>query len=224
VKGIALLKERLGRDKIVEGWIEGPCGGSADLRGLNTLMFDFFDDAGFVRDLFDYVLEVGMGFARAQVEAGADVIGIGDPAASLVGPKIYREFVWPYERKMVEGLHALGARVRLHICGNTRPILERLGQLGCEIIDLDSMVPIAEARVKMGRTKWCWAISTRCARCAMARPRPCMRRWLDATGRRVGASLWERAARCHATRHTPTSTLWYATRASHAQKTCSAGL
>jgi len=150
VQGIALLKERIGRDKIVEGWIEGPCGGSADLRGLNTLMLDFCDDPQLVRDLFDYVLEVGMRFARAQVEAGADVIGIGDPAASLVGPRIYREFVWPYEKKMVDGLHALGARVRLHICGNTRPILDAMGQLGCDFIDLDSMAPIAAAREKMG--------------------------------------------------------------------------
>jgi len=150
VQGIALLKERIGRDKIVEGWIEGPCGGSADLRGLNTLMLDFCDDPRFVCDLFDYVLEVGMRFARAQVEAGADVIGIGDPAASLVGPRIYREFVWPYEKKMVDGLHALGARVRLHICGNTRPVLDAMGQLGCDFIDLDSMAPIAEAREKMG--------------------------------------------------------------------------
>jgi len=150
VKGIALLKERIGREKIVEGWIEGPCGGSADLRGLNTLMLDFCDDPRFVCDLFDYVLEVGMRFARAQVEAGADVIGIGDPAASLVGPRIYREFVWPYEKKMVDGLHALGARVRLHICGNTRPVLDAMGQLGCDFIDLDSMAPIAEAREKMG--------------------------------------------------------------------------
>ena len=130
VKGLALLKQRAGRDKIVEGWMEGPCGGSADLRGINTLMVDFYDDPVFVRDLFDYVFEVGMRFARAQVEAGADVIGIGDPAASLVGPKIYQEFVWPYEKKMVDGLHALGARARLHICGNTRRILEGDGPAG----------------------------------------------------------------------------------------------
>jgi uroporphyrinogen-III decarboxylase len=37
IKGIALLKQRVGHDKIVEGWMEGPCGASADLRGINTL-------------------------------------------------------------------------------------------------------------------------------------------------------------------------------------------
>jgi len=150
VKGLARLKQRVGRDKIVEGWMEGPCGGSADLRGINALMVDFYDDPVFVRDLFDYVFEVGMRFARAQVEAGADVIGIGDPAASLVGPKIYQEFVWPYEKKMVDGLHALGARARLHVCGNTRRILEGMGCLGCDFMDIDSLAPLAEARAKMG--------------------------------------------------------------------------
>ena len=150
IQGLAMLKERVGRDKIVEGWMEGPCGGSADLRGINTLMLDFYDDPAFVRDLFDYVFEVGMRFAREQAAAGADVIGIGDPAASLVGPKIYQEFVWPYEKKMVEGLHALGVRARLHICGNTRRILEGMAELGCDFIDIDSLVPLEEARKKMG--------------------------------------------------------------------------
>jgi MtaA/CmuA family methyltransferase len=91
-----------------------------------------------------------MRFARAQLEAGADVIGIGDPAASLVGPKLYQDFVWPYEKMMVDGLHALGARARLHICGNTRRILKGMGRLGCDFVDVDSLAPLLEAREKMG--------------------------------------------------------------------------
>jgi MtaA/CmuA family methyltransferase len=150
IEGIGLLKERAGQEKVVEGWIEGPCGASADLRGINTLMLDFYDDPAFVRDVFGYTVDVGLRFARAQVEAGADIIGIGDPAASLVSPKIYEEFVWPYEKKLVDGLHELGALVRLHICGNTRHILKGMGSLGCDIVDLDSAAPLGEARAAMG--------------------------------------------------------------------------
>jgi len=150
VKGIALLKERAGREKVIEGWVEGPCGAAADLRGINTLMLDFYDHPVFVRDLFSFVVEVGIRFARAQIEAGADVIGVGDPAASLVGPGIYEEFVWPYEKQLVDALRVAGTRVRLHICGNTRRILEAMGRLRCDIVDLDSPVPVAEARAKMG--------------------------------------------------------------------------
>ncbi|MCL5669722.1 MAG: uroporphyrinogen decarboxylase, partial [Acidobacteria bacterium] len=141
---------RSGREKIVEGWIEGPCAEAADLRGINTLMMDFFDDPQFVTDLFEFVVELEVAFAKAQFAEGAELIGIGDAAASLVGPKIYQEFVWSYEKKMVDRLHALGARVRLHICGNTRQILDGMGRLGCEMVDLDSPTPIKEARAAMG--------------------------------------------------------------------------
>jgi MtaA/CmuA family methyltransferase len=150
VKAVALLKERVGHEKIVEGWIEGPCAEGADLRGINTLMLDFYDDPAFVRDLFEFVVELELNFARAQIQAGIDLMGVGDAAASLVGPHIYEEFVWPYEKKLVDGLHALGTRVRLHVCGNTRFCLAGFGRLGCEIVDLDSLSPLDEARQAMG--------------------------------------------------------------------------
>jgi MtaA/CmuA family methyltransferase len=117
---------------------------------MNTLMYDYFDDPAFVRDLFAFAVEMELAFARAQIEAGADLIGVGDAASSLVGPRIYSEFVWPWQQKLVDGIHALGAPVRLHICGDTRPNLQLMGRLGCEIVDLDSMVPLSEARAKMG--------------------------------------------------------------------------
>ncbi|MCL4180708.1 MAG: uroporphyrinogen decarboxylase family protein [Verrucomicrobia bacterium] len=150
VKAVSLLKERVGHDRIVEGWIEGPCAEGADLRGINTLMLDFHDDPAFVHDLFEFVVELELRFARAQIDAGIDLMGVGDAAASLVGPRIYQEFVWPYEKKLVDGLHALGTRVRLHVCGNTRFCLEGFGRLGCEIVDLDSLSPLDAARQAMG--------------------------------------------------------------------------
>lgn len=150
IQAIGLFRERLRGEKLIEGWIEGPCAEGADLRGINTLMLDFYDDPAFVRDLFEFVIGLGVRFAKAQVEAGADLIGIGDAAASLVGSAIYEEFVWPYEERLIREVKALGAKVRLHICGNTRFALERIAQLGCDIVDLDFPVPVSEARAKMG--------------------------------------------------------------------------
>jgi MtaA/CmuA family methyltransferase len=150
VQATALFRKEVGGEKLIEGWIEGPCAEGADLRGINALMMDFIDDPAFVRDLFDFVLEMETRFARAQVEAGVDIVGIGDAAASLVGPQIYEEFVFPYEKKLVDAVHGLGSRVRLHICGNTTPILSGIGRLGCEIVDLDWMVSLERARAAMG--------------------------------------------------------------------------
>jgi len=149
-QAVRLMKERVGNDKVVEGWIEGPCAEGADLRGINSSMLDFYDDPAFVRDLFEFIVEMELRFARFQVESGADLIGVGDAAASLVGPKLYAEFVWPYELKLVGALHAEGIKTRLHICGNTRRILEGMGRLHCSVVDLDSFSPLSEGREQMG--------------------------------------------------------------------------
>lgn len=153
VKAAALFKEKVKNDRLIEGWIEGPCAEAADLRGINNLMLDFFDDPQFVTDLFEFVVEMELRFAKAQIEAGVDLIGVGDAAASLIGPKFYEQFVLPYEKKLVDGLHKLGTRVRLHICGNTRKILAGMGSLGCEIVDLDFLAPISEGRSTMGKNQ-----------------------------------------------------------------------
>ncbi|MEJ2007067.1 MAG: uroporphyrinogen decarboxylase family protein [Acidobacteriota bacterium] len=150
LEAVALLKQRAGKDKLVEGWVEGPCAEAADLRGINNLMMDFYDDPEFIPELFEFVIHLELAFGKAQLAAGADLIGIGDAAASLVGPKFYNQFVWPYEKRLVEGLQAAGARTRLHICGNTRPILGAMGRLGSDMVDLDSLAPMVEGRREMG--------------------------------------------------------------------------
>jgi len=120
------------------------------LRGIKHLMLDFYDDLRCVRDLFDFVVEMELAFAKAQIDAGVDILGMGDAAASLVGPQIYEQFILPYEVKMVAAIHEMGGRVRLHICGNTSRILAGMGATGSDLVDLDWMAPIAEARKAMG--------------------------------------------------------------------------
>lgn len=153
VQAVRLLAERTGATRIVEGWVEGPCAMAADLRGLNTLMLDFFDDPPFVAALFDFTVRMEVEFARAQVEAGATLIGVGDAAASLVGPKLYVPYVLPAEQRLIAAIQALGVPVRLHICGNTKRIVEGMGKSGAEIIDLDFPTPLDHARRAMRQTQ-----------------------------------------------------------------------
>jgi MtaA/CmuA family methyltransferase len=149
VNAAALLKEKVAGERIVEGWIEGPCGQAANLRGINRLMIDFTDDPPFVHDLMDFIVEMELRFASAQMDAGVELMGVGDPAASLVGPAIFNEFIYPPQLRLVNGLKAMGLRTRSHMCGNTRRILKQRGELGYDIVDLDVMVSLAEARAQM---------------------------------------------------------------------------
>ncbi len=147
---IRRLKEQVGGQKLVEGWIEGPMAESAGLRGINTVMVDLFEDPGFVGELMAFVFENAMSFAREQIEAGADIIGVGDAASSLIGPELFRDVVLEWEKRYVEALHAMGTLVRLHICGDTNALLPLLAEVKPDILDLDSMSSIADARASTG--------------------------------------------------------------------------
>ncbi len=150
VKAAALLKEKAGADRIVEGWIEGPCCMAANLRGINTLMLDFHDDPAFVDDLLAFVTEVAIAFARAQRDAGVDLMGVGDAPASLIGRPLFENVIAPWHARIVQALHGMGLKARSHICGNTSKICEARAALGYDIVDIDSQVAPQLARQKMG--------------------------------------------------------------------------
>ncbi len=150
VRAAALLKQKAGTDLIVEGWIEGPCCMAANLRGINTLMLDFYDDPAFVEDLLAFVSEVVIAFARAQREAGVDLMGVGDAPASLIGRALFEKVVAPWHARIVEAMRGMGLKTRSHICGNTSKICEARARLGYDIVDIDSQVPAELAREKMG--------------------------------------------------------------------------
>ena len=68
---ISSLNGEAGSEKLVEDWVEGPCAESADLRGLNTLMLDFYDDPSFVRDLFEFVFPLEKSYTETIHSYGA---------------------------------------------------------------------------------------------------------------------------------------------------------
>jgi MtaA/CmuA family methyltransferase len=131
------MAEQAGNDLMVEGWVEGPCAEAADLRGINHLMMDFFDDTVFIEDLMDFITDQAIAFALAQIDAGADIIGVGDAASSLIGPELYEKYSIPRTRRYVNAIHKAGGLVRLHICGVTEGLAASWKDMGFDMIDID---------------------------------------------------------------------------------------
>ncbi len=150
VESVGKLAEALGETHSVLGWVEGPLAEYADLRGMENAMLDLIDRPEFYLAAADIIVENAIGFARAQIRAGADMIGIGDAAASLVGPSLYANLVLPLERRLVAAVHESGAKAKLHICGNTGPIVHLMALTEADIIDLDWMVALDKARKEAG--------------------------------------------------------------------------
>jgi MtaA/CmuA family methyltransferase len=150
IEAVRLLAERTGNDILLEGWVEGPCAEAADLRGINHLMMDFYDDTVFMEDLMDFITGQGIEFALAQIQAGAEIIGIGDAASSLIGPEFYARYSLPRTKRYVEAIHGAGALVRLHICGTTEPLAGSLKDLGADMIDIDAGNSLKAIRAELG--------------------------------------------------------------------------
>ena len=145
IRAVELYKRETGAFYPILGWVEGPLAELADLRGLSRTLEDLYEEPAFVEDAFACCTAQAIRCALAQVLAGADFIGIGDAAASLISPGQYREKVLPYEQQLIAAIHEAGAKVKLHICGDITHLLAEVGQTGADIIDVDWMVDIPTA-------------------------------------------------------------------------------
>jgi len=77
-------------------------------------------------------------------------MGVGDAVCSQISLEMYDEFCLPLHQELFEFIHAQGALVKLHICGNITHLLPSLAKTGIDILDIDWMVDIAEAHKMMG--------------------------------------------------------------------------
>jgi uroporphyrinogen decarboxylase len=153
IRGCELLRQKAGNDYPVIGWVEGCIAEAADLRGINELMIDLASEEEYLDDLFPIIHEQQKRFAKAQLDAGADFIGVGNAAASLIGPDLYRRYGLSWDKAIVDYIHQNGGRVKLHICGNISSLLEPLQEVLPDILDIDWMVDFGTAaKIFEGRT------------------------------------------------------------------------
>ena len=145
IKAIEYYKKNVGNEFPILGWCEGPLSLAGELRGINEICIDLVDEPEFVEELMDICVEVSSIFAQEQIGAGADFVGIGDAAASLIGPKFYKQYVMLREKELINTIHKAGAKVKLHICGDITSLLEFLPLTGADIIDIDWMVDFKKA-------------------------------------------------------------------------------
>ena len=152
VKGIEHMRKQAGPGMSIVGWIEGPLALAQELRGLNTIMTDFYDEPEFVRDLLRFCADVALRYAPVQIQAGADTMGMSDAAASIIGPRLYEEFVWPEQLRIMSTLQKQHPAVirRLHMCGLTDSLFDKMAELPMDIYELDFPANLAEGRAKLG--------------------------------------------------------------------------
>ena len=150
VEAVRQYAARVGDTHSIMGWVEGPAAEAADVRGVQDFFMDLLLDPEPIAALMDMTVDNAIAFAQAQVDAGADTIGIGDAVASQVSAELYETLILPREQRLVAALKAMGAIVRMHICGNITHLLPGLATLDLDVIDIDHMVSLTTVRRVLG--------------------------------------------------------------------------
>jgi len=145
VDAVARLTRSLGGEALITGWVEMPFAEVCDWFGVENVMMMLYDDPAFVHEALEFATELEIDFARAQIDAGADLIGCGDAAASLISRDFYQTFALPYEKRVTEAIRAAGAHAKLHICGNTTQSLPLLAESGASLVNIDALVSFGTA-------------------------------------------------------------------------------
>jgi uroporphyrinogen decarboxylase len=133
-------------DAIVSGVIAGPWTIAIGLRGAAELIRDAMKDPDYVHELMQFCTQASIRFAEAIIPLG---VGLGyseAPAScSLISPKMYRTFVFPYHKQIVEHFKAKKVGLGLHICGYADPILEDMVNTGVTNISIDAPTDLTKA-------------------------------------------------------------------------------
>ena len=148
LKAIRLIKERFGDSLLIEGSCAGPFSSVGLLFGLQETMILTATDTGLLQQACEYFVELQAGYVKAQIEAGADAIWLGDCNAfsGFLSLDQYRKYAFPACKKLVERIQQMGAIVHLMNSEVSVPYLLAETELGVEIVNCGPGADMAEVR------------------------------------------------------------------------------
>lgn len=147
---VDLMKARFGSEKAIFWMMRGAFVRSWRLVGMDNLMLQMYDDPAFVHRVAEMVTRYSLQQLDMVASAGVDVLvvedDIADKNAPLISPALFKEFVEPYNRRLVDEAHRKGLAVVRHSDGNLWPILDVLIESGYD--GLNPLEPQADMGMK----------------------------------------------------------------------------
>ena len=166
VQAVNAAAEAFGERGIVRGHIccadvfgqPGCWQDAACLVGIEKLIMATYDDPAWVHELLGILQRRKLIFANSLAGARYDIVelGGGDASSTVISPKIFDQFVAPYDTPIIEAAHAAGQRIVYHICGGIMPLLERVVAMGPDAVEtftpkaMGGDADLAEAKRRIG--------------------------------------------------------------------------
>jgi len=134
-------------------WQDAAC-----LYGIENLIYATYDDPKWVHEFLSILQNRKKEYIRSLAGAKFDLLelGGGDASTTVISPKIFEEFVAPYDSELIGLIHEVGQRVVYHTCGGMMPILEMIADMNPDAMEtftppaMGGDVDLAEAKRRIG--------------------------------------------------------------------------
>jgi uroporphyrinogen decarboxylase len=110
-----------------------------DLLGMEGLYFRMYDSPALVDAALEHIVDYYAGVSERVFQAAADLIDIffigndfGSQTGPLMGEGLFRRFMIPHLRRLIDLGHAYGLKVLLHCCGGFAPLIPGLIEVGLD--------------------------------------------------------------------------------------------
>jgi uroporphyrinogen decarboxylase len=129
------------------------------LRGMANLMMDFHDHPVFVRELLQEIAAYNVAQVRAALQYDIDAVYFGDDWGQQrglqMGPRLWREFIYPVLCSMYRVVREAGKFVMIHSCGDVDELFDDLIAAGVqcfnpfqpEVMDVHALLPAYRGRL-----------------------------------------------------------------------------
>jgi len=126
--------------------------------GTEKLILEAYDDPQWVHELLKILQRRKLIFIESLKDAKYDIIelGGGDASTTVISPRIFNEFVAPYDSVLIKKAHEVGQRIVYHTCGGMMPILEDIAAIKPDAMEtftpatMGGDVNLAEAKKIIG--------------------------------------------------------------------------
>jgi hypothetical protein len=129
------------------------------LVGTEKLIMLTYDDPDWVHDLLKVLHGRKKIFIRSLGGARYDILelGGGDASTTVISPRLFADFVAPYDADLIETAHKAGQRIVYHTCGGMMPILEDIAAMNPDAMEtftppgMGGDVDLAKAKRRIGK-------------------------------------------------------------------------
>lgn len=122
--------------------------GSKNFEIIKSLIYNKPDDA---HKLLDKLADAVTDHLKGKIEAGCQAVQIFDTWGGVLSPWDFEEFSLPYIRKIVDGIRDQDVPIIVFAKGVRN--LKLISELNCDVIGIDWMVDIADAKKEINSSK-----------------------------------------------------------------------